>query len=266
MDSETGLVYFRNRMYSPAQGRFLQRDPLGYVDGLGLHEAMGGRPGEVRDPMGLDYKMQKELIAKYERLASSLPDEQSKKQLEEKMFGQLEIAFHYSPGREYTSVLHGEVFIGDTSYGFYDMSDGGGTIVTGLAGSTPDSKAVLAPNLSAHTKHLILQRAVEVAKLSEDPSNRDKGMLWYRFGFWHCNNVALWILDPVMNQYPGIPVLMRGGQNPRYEYLPAYEKWLLTAPETEYLLTKYANFQDVSKEKLTEIYNKQREILQEIVK
>ena len=34
----------------------MQRDPLGYVDGLGLHEAFGGRPGEVTDPMGEENK------------------------------------------------------------------------------------------------------------------------------------------------------------------------------------------------------------------
>ena len=62
MDSETGLVYFRNRYYHPQQGRFTSRDPLGYVDGLGLHEAFGGRPGEVGDPMGLECDKYKDKI------------------------------------------------------------------------------------------------------------------------------------------------------------------------------------------------------------
>jgi len=33
LDAETGLYYYRNRMMSAELGRFLQRDPLGYVDG-----------------------------------------------------------------------------------------------------------------------------------------------------------------------------------------------------------------------------------------
>ena len=63
MDSETGLVYFRNRVYSPAQGRFLQRDPLGYVDGLGLHEFVGGNPGNYGDPEGLE--LIRDLVQQY---------------------------------------------------------------------------------------------------------------------------------------------------------------------------------------------------------
>jgi hypothetical protein len=53
MDVETGLLNFRNRLYSPEQGRFVSRDPLGYVDGMGLHEAFGGNPGNRWDPWGL---------------------------------------------------------------------------------------------------------------------------------------------------------------------------------------------------------------------
>ncbi|NUM37340.1 MAG: RHS repeat-associated core domain-containing protein, partial [Candidatus Brocadiae bacterium] len=53
LDPETGLYYFRNRYYSAEQGRFLQRDPLGYVDGLGLYEAMGGNSINFGDPEGL---------------------------------------------------------------------------------------------------------------------------------------------------------------------------------------------------------------------
>ena len=36
-DVESGLWSFRNRMYSPSLGRFLQRDPSGYQDGINLY-------------------------------------------------------------------------------------------------------------------------------------------------------------------------------------------------------------------------------------
>jgi RHS repeat-associated protein len=34
LDAETGLMHFRARTYDPVQGRFKQRDPIGYVDGM----------------------------------------------------------------------------------------------------------------------------------------------------------------------------------------------------------------------------------------
>ena len=30
LDAETGLMLYRNRVYHPRMGRFLQRDPIGY--------------------------------------------------------------------------------------------------------------------------------------------------------------------------------------------------------------------------------------------
>ena len=38
-DPEADLMFYRNRMYSTGRGRFLQRDPIGYVDGLNLYRA-----------------------------------------------------------------------------------------------------------------------------------------------------------------------------------------------------------------------------------
>ncbi|NQZ59075.1 MAG: RHS repeat-associated core domain-containing protein, partial [Lentisphaeraceae bacterium] len=37
LDSETGLWYFRARYYSDDLGRFISRDPIGYVDGMSLY-------------------------------------------------------------------------------------------------------------------------------------------------------------------------------------------------------------------------------------
>jgi len=51
-DTETGLDHVRHRTYHPALGRWLQRDPLGYVDGMGLYEYAGSSPIGLLDPTG----------------------------------------------------------------------------------------------------------------------------------------------------------------------------------------------------------------------
>lgn len=51
-DPETGLYYYRNRMMSSELGRFLQRDPLGYVDGWNLYAYVGNNPILYGDPLG----------------------------------------------------------------------------------------------------------------------------------------------------------------------------------------------------------------------
>jgi RHS repeat-associated protein len=37
-DEETGIYYYRARMYDPGLGRFLQRDPIGYWDSMNLYQ------------------------------------------------------------------------------------------------------------------------------------------------------------------------------------------------------------------------------------
>ncbi|MCX5649782.1 MAG: hypothetical protein NTU45_00085 [Planctomycetota bacterium] len=51
---ETEMYLARNRWNSPPLGRWIERDSLGYVDGMGLYEYCGGGPIEAVDPTGLD--------------------------------------------------------------------------------------------------------------------------------------------------------------------------------------------------------------------
>jgi RHS repeat-associated protein len=53
-DAETGLYHVRNRMYHPLLGRWLQRNPLGYVDGMSLCAYVGSSVTVMSDPFGLE--------------------------------------------------------------------------------------------------------------------------------------------------------------------------------------------------------------------
>ena len=45
------------RYYSPALGRFVSRDPIGYDGGINLYAYCGGDPVNYRDPEGLDFSV-----------------------------------------------------------------------------------------------------------------------------------------------------------------------------------------------------------------
>ena len=52
LDEETGIYFYRARYYDPIKGRFLQRDPSGYVDGMNLYEYVRNNPTNRTDPSG----------------------------------------------------------------------------------------------------------------------------------------------------------------------------------------------------------------------
>ena len=55
LDKETGIYFYRARYYDSAKGRFIQRNPLDYVDGPNLYEYVRSEPTRLTDPTGLHY-------------------------------------------------------------------------------------------------------------------------------------------------------------------------------------------------------------------
>lgn len=54
LDPETGLYYYRARYYDPATGRFLQKDPIGFLGGdTNLYAYVFNNPVNWVDPLGL---------------------------------------------------------------------------------------------------------------------------------------------------------------------------------------------------------------------
>jgi len=55
-DSESGLYYYRMRMYDAESGRFLGHDAMRYREGMNLFEYLASRPVAGTDPLGLAKK------------------------------------------------------------------------------------------------------------------------------------------------------------------------------------------------------------------
>ena len=78
LDTETGLYYYRARYQEPVLGRFVGRDPLGYVDGMGLYDYVGNAPFSYVDPEGLQacvkdaYRQEYELSGGFQTVAKAI--------------------------------------------------------------------------------------------------------------------------------------------------------------------------------------------------
>jgi len=56
-DEESDKYYYRFRTYDSNCGQFMQRDPLGYIDGMNLYEYVSSNPTSYIDPFGTkDFK------------------------------------------------------------------------------------------------------------------------------------------------------------------------------------------------------------------
>ncbi len=55
-EPEAQVYYYRARYYNPVTGRFLSRDPLGYVPDLNVYRYVRNNPGRWIDPSGLDVR------------------------------------------------------------------------------------------------------------------------------------------------------------------------------------------------------------------
>jgi RHS repeat-associated protein len=53
-DRYLGMYHVRHRVYDPERGRWLQRDPIGYLSGWNLYQYCGGDPINGVDPWGLE--------------------------------------------------------------------------------------------------------------------------------------------------------------------------------------------------------------------
>jgi len=58
-DAETGLYHVRYRYYHPTLGRWVTRDPAGYLDGANLYVYVSDNPATALDPTGLWTKVRR---------------------------------------------------------------------------------------------------------------------------------------------------------------------------------------------------------------
>lgn len=88
-DEETGLYYYRARFYDSQKGRFLQRDPAGFDDGLNLYEYAHSSPATLLDPLGKTVTIGCDEVEandkNYDSIVDKFPDEPRPKEVLKKL-------------------------------------------------------------------------------------------------------------------------------------------------------------------------------------
>ncbi|MCY1389456.1 tRNA(Glu)-specific nuclease WapA [compost metagenome] len=69
---QVSLYYYKARFYSPALGRFLQTDPIGYQDDMNLYAYVGNNPFNRTDPTGQEAVQAIKLAGKLGAVAQTL--------------------------------------------------------------------------------------------------------------------------------------------------------------------------------------------------
>ncbi|MCK4761803.1 MAG: RHS repeat-associated core domain-containing protein [Candidatus Aminicenantes bacterium] len=73
-NSETRLYYFYNRYYNPANGRFINEDPIGFNGGLNFYQFVLNDPISLIDPFGTQFDPGKYYNGKYHTLRPGTED------------------------------------------------------------------------------------------------------------------------------------------------------------------------------------------------
>lgn len=73
-DNDTGAYYYGFRYYQPQDGRWLNTDPLGVIDGLNLYAFVRGNPTSLKDPWGTNGKGKNQSVKRARDFRLAEPD------------------------------------------------------------------------------------------------------------------------------------------------------------------------------------------------
>ncbi len=65
-------MHYRARAFRPGSGRFLQHDPLGYIDSMSAYEYVASRPTNATDPLGEALRVHKKCHPKVKKAINDL--------------------------------------------------------------------------------------------------------------------------------------------------------------------------------------------------
>jgi len=109
-DKSTQLIYNRYRDLDPLLGRFLQRDPLGYIDGMNLYAGYHVMYDEF-DPEGLDIISPQAMLGRLSREYIQSVYAINSHHYSASPAQSLRVVIHLVPDREQVVSLNGELLV-----------------------------------------------------------------------------------------------------------------------------------------------------------